>query len=173
IESELFGHERGAFTGAVSARRGKFELANDGTLFLDEVGDMPASMQAKVLRVLQQGELERVGGTETLKVDVRVIAATNRNLEAEIQGGRFREGLFYRRNGLPIHGPPLRERGEDLPDLIDAFLKEAGARNGRRAIQLSPEALSLMAAYDYPGNVRELKNLVERLAILCPGPTVS
>ncbi len=173
IESELFGHERGAFTGAVSARRGKFELASEGTLFLDEVGDMPAAMQAKVLRVLQEGELERVGGTETLKADVRVIAATNRDLEAEIRAGRFREDLFYRLNVVHLHCPPLRERREDLPDLIDAFLKEACARNGKRQMQLSPEALSLMAAYEYPGNVRELKNLVERLAILCPGPTIS
>jgi DNA-binding NtrC family response regulator len=173
IESELFGHERGAFTGAVSARRGKFELASDGTLFLDEVGDMTASMQAKVLRVLQQGELERVGGTETLKVDVRVIAATNRDLEAEIRAGRFREDLFYRLNVVHLHVPPLRERREDLGDLIDAFLKEASFRNGKRPMQLSPEALSQMMAYEYPGNVRELKNLVERLAILCPGPTIS
>jgi two-component system, NtrC family, nitrogen regulation response regulator NtrX len=173
IESELFGHERGAFTGALSSRRGKFELANDGTLFLDEVGDMPASMQAKVLRVLQEGQLERVGGTETLKVDVRVIAATNRDLETEIGAGRFREDLFYRLNVVHLHCPPLRERREDMPDLIAAFLKEACSRNRKRQMQLSPEALSLVAAYDYPGNVRELKNLVERLAILCPGPIIS
>ncbi|HEX4803627.1 MAG TPA: sigma-54 dependent transcriptional regulator, partial [Myxococcaceae bacterium] len=173
IESELFGHERGAFTGAVSARRGKFELAHGGTLFLDEVGDMPAAMQAKVLRVLQEGELERVGGAETLKVDVRVIAATNRDLQAEIRAGRFREDLYYRLNVVPLHCPSLRERREDLPELIDAFLKEACSRNGKRALRLSPEALSQMAGYDYPGNVRELKNLVERLAILCSGPTVS
>jgi len=173
IESELFGHERGAFTGALSSRRGKFELASEGTLFLDEVGDMPASMQAKVLRVLQEGQLERVGGTETLKVDVRVIAATNRDLEAEIGAGRFREDLFYRLNVVHLHCPPLRERREDMPDLIAAFLKEACSRNRKRPMQLSPEAVSLMSAYDYPGNVRELKNLVERLAILCPGPIIS
>jgi two-component system nitrogen regulation response regulator NtrX len=172
IESELFGHEKGAFTGAVSVRRGKFELAHEGTLFLDEIGDMPAAMQAKLLRVLQEGELERVGGAETIKVDVRVIAATNKNLEKEISGGHFREDLYYRINVVQIHSPPLRERREDLPDLIDTFLKEACARNGRKPLKLSPEALSVMAGYDYPGNVRELRNLVERLAILCEGPVV-
>ncbi|MBU8900747.1 sigma-54 dependent transcriptional regulator [Corallococcus sp. M34] len=173
IESELFGHEKGAFTGAVSVRRGKFELAHDGTLFLDEIGDMPAAMQSKLLRVLQEGELERVGGAETLKVDVRVIAATNKNLEQEIAAGRFREDLYYRINVVQIHSPPLRERREDLPDLIDTFLREACAKNGRRALTLSPDAVAVMSAYDYPGNVRELRNLVERLAILCEGPVVS
>jgi two-component system nitrogen regulation response regulator NtrX len=173
IESELFGHERGAFTGAVSARRGKFELAHQGTLFLDEIGDMPASMQAKVLRVLQEGELERVGGTETLRVDVRAIAATNKDLEREIAAARFREDLYYRLNVVLIHTPPLRERKEDLPDLIGTFIAEACSRNGRRPMTISPEALEVMARYDYPGNVRELRNLVERLAILCDGPVVS
>ncbi|NNC03013.1 sigma-54-dependent Fis family transcriptional regulator, partial [Corallococcus exiguus] len=173
IESELFGHEKGAFTGAVSVRRGKFELAHEGTLFLDEIGDMPAAMQSKLLRVLQEGELERVGGAETLKVDVRVIAATNKNLEKEIAAGRFREDLYYRINVVQIHSPPLRERREDLPDLIDTFLREACSKNGRRPLALSPDALAVMSAYDYPGNVRELRNLVERLAILCEGPVVS
>ncbi|KFE72341.1 sigma-54-dependent transcriptional regulator [Hyalangium minutum] len=173
IESELFGHEKGAFTGAVSVRRGKFELAHAGTLFLDEIGDMPSAMQAKLLRVLQEGELERVGGAETIKVDVRVIAATNKNLEKEIADGHFREDLYYRINVVQIHSPPLRERREDLPDLIDTFLTESCARNGRKPLKLSPEALSVMASYDYPGNVRELRNLVERLAILCEGPVVS
>ncbi|RKH42189.1 sigma-54-dependent transcriptional regulator [Corallococcus sicarius] len=173
IESELFGHEKGAFTGAVSVRRGKFELAHEGTLFLDEIGDMPAAMQSKLLRVLQEGELERVGGTETLKVDVRVFAATNKNLEKEIAAGRFREDLYYRINVVQIHSPPLRERREDLPDLIGTFLREACAKNGRRPLMLSPDALAVMSAYDYPGNVRELRNLVERLAILCEGPVVS
>jgi DNA-binding NtrC family response regulator len=134
---------------------------------------MPQAMQAKLLRVLQEGELERVGGTETLKVDVRVIAATNKNLEKEIEAARFREDLYYRINVVQIHSPPLRERREDLPALMDAFLKEACARNGRRPLSLSPEALAVMAAYDYPGNVRELRNLVERLAILCEGPIVT
>ncbi|MBZ4418897.1 sigma-54 dependent transcriptional regulator [Myxococcus sp. RHSTA-1-4] len=173
IESELFGHEKGAFTGAVSVRRGKFELAHEGTLFLDEIGDMPPAMQAKLLRVLQEGELERVGGTETLKVDVRVIAATNKNLEKEIAAGRFREDLYYRINVVQIHSPPLRERREDLPDLINTFLGEACSKNGRRPLTLSPEALAVMSAYDYPGNVRELRNLVERLAILCEGPIIT
>jgi two-component system nitrogen regulation response regulator NtrX len=173
IESELFGHEKGAFTGAVSVRRGKFELAHEGTLFLDEIGDMPPAMQSKLLRVLQEGELERVGGAETLKVDVRVIAATNKNLEKEIAAGRFREDLYYRINVVQIHSPPLRERREDLPDLINTFLNEACAKNGRRPLTLSPDALAVMSAYDYPGNVRELRNLVERLAILCEGPLVT
>ncbi|WAM24213.1 sigma-54-dependent transcriptional regulator [Myxococcus sp. NMCA1] len=173
IESELFGHEKGAFTGAVSVRRGKFELAHEGTLFLDEIGDMPPAMQAKLLRVLQEGELERVGGAETHKVDVRVVAATNKNLEAEIAAGRFREDLYYRINVVQIHSPPLRERREDLPDLIKTFLDEACAKNGRRPLTLSPDALAVMSAYDYPGNVRELRNLVERLAILCEGPVVT
>jgi DNA-binding NtrC family response regulator len=173
IESELFGHEKGAFTGAVSVRRGKFELAHEGTLFLDEIGDMPQAMQAKLLRVLQEGELERVGGAETLKVDVRVIAATNKNLEKEIAAGRFREDLYYRINVVQIHSPPLRERREDLPDLINTFLTEACAKNGRRPLSLSADALAVMSAYDYPGNVRELRNLVERLAILCEGPVVT
>ena len=173
IESELFGHEKGAFTGAVTARRGKFELADDGTLFLDEVGDMPAAMQAKVLRVLQEGELERVGGTETIKVDVRVLAATNRNLEKEITAGRFREDLYFRLNVVQLHSPPLRERREDLKLLIDTFLLDACRQNGRRGLKLSGEALARLEAYDYPGNVRELRNLVERLAILCEGAVVT
>jgi DNA-binding NtrC family response regulator len=173
IESELFGHEKGAFTGAVSLRRGKFELAHEGTLFLDEVGDMPAPMQVKLLRVLQEGELERVGGTETLKVDVRVIAATNKNLEAEIASGRYREDLFYRLNVLRIHTPPLRERPEDVPELLGAFLRELCLKNSRRALSLTPDAQALLSRYPFPGNVRELRNLVERVVILCEGPEVS
>ncbi|MGC4117114.1 MAG: sigma-54 dependent transcriptional regulator [Myxococcales bacterium] len=173
IESELFGHERGAFTGAVAARKGKFELAHGGTLFLDEVGDMPASMQAKLLRVLQEGEFERVGGADTLKVDVRVIAATNKDLQKEIEAGRFREDLYYRLNVVQIHVPPLRERKGDLPDLANAFLKEACTRNGKRAMSFSREALVALESHDYKGNVRELRNLVERLAILSDGPEVT
>jgi two-component system, NtrC family, nitrogen regulation response regulator NtrX len=173
IESELFGHERGAFTGATSVRRGKFELADGGTLFLDEVGDMPAAMQAKLLRVLQENEFERVGGSETLKADVRVLAATNRDLEADIASGRFREDLYYRLAVVQLHAPALRERREDLKELIHSFLAEACRRNGRRPLRLSSEAVALLSAQPYPGNVRELKNLVERLAILCDGPEVS
>lgn len=173
IESELFGHEKGAFTGAVTARRGKFELAHEGTLFLDEVGDMPQAMQAKLLRVLQEGELERVGGGETIKVDVRVVAASNKDLQKEISAGRFREDLFFRLNVVQIHSPSLRERREDIPLLVDAFIGEACRTNGRKPLKLSPEALTLLVAYDYPGNVRELRNLVERLVILCEGPYVT
>ncbi len=173
VESELFGHERGAFTGAVAARRGRFEQADGGTLFLDEVGDMPASMQAKVLRVLQEGELERVGGAQTLKVDVRVVAATNTDLAAEVKAGRFREDLFYRLAVVPIHVPPLRERREDVPELAARFLAEACERNGRRPMRLSRDALAGLQAHDWPGNVRELRNLVERLAILSDGPEIS
>ena len=173
IESELFGHERGAFTGAVAARKGKFELADGGTLFLDEVGDMPPAMQAKVLRVLQEGEFERVGGQATLRCDVRVIAATNRDLSEEVRGGRFREDLFYRLAVVPIPVPPLRDRREDVPDLAARFLAEACARNGRRSMSLSREGLAALQAHDWPGNVRELRNLVERIAILVDGPEIS
>jgi DNA-binding NtrC family response regulator len=173
IESELFGHERGAFTGAIAARRGKFELADGGTLFLDEVGDMPPAMQAKVLRVLQEAEFERVGGQQTLRVDVRVVAATNKDLDAEVKAGRFREDLFYRLAVVPIHAPALRDRKEDVPDLAARFLAEACERNGRRAMRLSREGIAALQSHDWPGNVRELRNLVERLAILCDGPDIS
>ncbi len=173
IESELFGHERGAFTGAVAARRGKFELADRGTLFLDEVGDMPPAMQAKVLRVLQEGEFERVGGQQTLRCDVRVVAATNKDLQEEVRAGRFREDLYYRINVVPIHAPPLRERKEDVPELAARFLAEACERNGRRPMTFARDAVAALQAHDYPGNVRELRNLVERIAILCDGPELS
>jgi DNA-binding NtrC family response regulator len=173
IESELFGHEKGAFTGAVTARKGKFEIADRGTLFLDEVGDMPNAMQAKVLRVLQEGEFERVGGGVPLRCDVRVIAATNKDLLAEVAAGRFREDLYYRLAVVPIHVPPLRERREDIPELAAAFLAEACEKNGRRAMRLDREALAALQSHDWPGNVRELRNLVERIAILCDGPTIS
>jgi len=172
IESELFGHERGAFTGAVGARKGKFELADGGTLLLDEVGDMPPAMQAKVLRVLQEGEFERVGGSASQRVDVRVVAATNKDLAAEVAAGRFREDLFYRLNVVPIHAPPLRQRKEDVPELATRFLREACARDGRRPLAFSREALVALQAHDYPGNVRELRNVVERLAILSDGPEI-
>ncbi|ACL66813.1 two component, sigma54 specific, transcriptional regulator, Fis family [Anaeromyxobacter dehalogenans 2CP-1] len=172
IESELFGHERGAFTGAVAARRGRFEQADGGTLFLDEVGDMPAAMQAKVLRVLQEGELERVGGQQTLRCDVRVVAATNKDLQAEVAAGRFREDLYYRLNVVPIHTPALRDHKEDVPELAARFLAEACERNGRRAMRLGRDAVAALQTHDWPGNVRELRNLVERLAILCDGPEI-
>jgi DNA-binding NtrC family response regulator len=166
IESELFGHEKGSFTGATKDRRGKFEQADGGTLFLDEIGDMNPSAQAKVLRALQEGELERVGGTETIKVDVRVIAATNKDLAAEIAGGRFREDLFYRLNVVPIEMPPLRARKDDIPALIEHFLAMACARDDRRVKRMTPSAVTLMMQHDWPGNVRELKNVVERMVIL-------
>jgi DNA-binding NtrC family response regulator len=166
IESELFGHEKGAFTGATQQRRGKFELADGGTLFLDEVGDMNPSAQAKVLRVLQENELERVGGGETIKVDVRVIAATNKDLSAEIAAGRFREDLYYRLAVVPIELPPLRQRREDIPSLVEHFLAQVCADNGRRTKKMAASAMTLMMQHEWPGNVRELKNVVERLTIL-------
>jgi DNA-binding NtrC family response regulator len=166
IESELFGHEKGAFTGATQQRRGKFELADGGTLFLDEVGDMNPSAQAKVLRVLQENELERVGGAETIKVDVRVVAATNKNLPAEIAAGRFREDLFYRLAVVPIELPPLRARREDIAALVEHFVEQVCASNDRRCKKVASSAMTLVMQHDWPGNVRELKNLVERLVIL-------
>jgi two-component system, NtrC family, nitrogen regulation response regulator NtrX len=172
IESELFGHEKGAFTGAYAARRGKFELAHNGTLFLDEIGDMPPAMQAKLLRVLQEGELERVGASETISVDVRVLAATNKDLEQEIALGRFREDLFFRLNVLQIHAPALRERREDIPLLLNLFLDEACRKNDRKQLAISSEASAVIAGLEFPGNVRELKNMAERIAILCEGPVV-
>jgi DNA-binding NtrC family response regulator len=166
IESELFGHEKGAFTGAVARKVGKFERADGGTLFLDEVGDMPAAMQVKLLRVLQTGELERVGGAQPIRVDVRVVAATNRDLMKAIEDGDFREDLFYRLNVVPIHVPPLRDRKEDIPLLAERFLADAAAKNHRPRARLSPRALARLAEHNYPGNVRELRNLVERIVIL-------
>jgi DNA-binding NtrC family response regulator len=168
IESELFGHEKGAFTGAVSRKIGKFERADQGTLFLDEVGDMPAAMQAKLLRVLQTGEFERVGGNDTIRVDVRVLSATNKDLLKEIGENRFREDLYYRLNVVPLISPPLRDRKEDLPLLVQQFLAEAAARNHRRTPQLTDRAMALLSSHDYPGNVRELRNLIERIVILVP-----
>lgn len=173
IESELFGHEAGAFTGATKQRRGKFERASRGTLFLDEVGDMPSPMQAKLLRVLQENELERVGGSETISVDVRVVAATNKPLPKEIQEGRFRADLFDRLNVLPLRVPPLRERGEDVPTLAAHFLRQACINNDRPEKTLSDGAMNLLCRYDYPGNVRELRNLVERLVILTPSDAIT
>jgi len=168
IESELFGHERGAFTGAVSRRRGKFELADQGTLFLDEIGDMSLKTQAKVLRVLEEQAFERVGGKETIRVDVRVIAASNQNLPEQIALARFREDLYYRLNVIPIEVPPLRQRKEDIPLLVEHFLRLFSAENGKRLKTISVEALAYFLSYDWPGNVRELRNMVERLVIMAP-----
>jgi two-component system nitrogen regulation response regulator NtrX len=168
IESELFGHERGAFTGAHARRRGRFELADGGTIFLDEVGDMSFKTQAKVLRALEEQSFERIGGKDTVKVDVRVIAASNRNLEALIRDGRFREDLFYRLNVIPIEVPPLRARAEDIPLLVDHFIRTFSSENGKRVKTLSGEALAYFLTYDWPGNVRELRNMVERLVIMAP-----
>jgi two-component system nitrogen regulation response regulator NtrX len=172
IESELFGHEKGAFTGAVATKRGRFELAHGGTLFLDEIGDMSLMTQAKVLRVLQERTFERVGGTETLEVDVRVIAATNKNLEQEIAEGRFREDLYYRLNVIPFHVPPLRERSEDVAVLARAFVDEFCAESATRRKELSESTLERLRRHAWPGNVRELRNLMERIVILTPGPRI-
>jgi DNA-binding NtrC family response regulator len=172
IESELFGHEAGAFTGATKQRRGKFERASGGTLFLDEVGDMPLPMQAKLLRVLQEREIERVGGNETLTVDVRVVAATNRDLVATCESGAFRPDLYDRLNVLPLAIPPLRARREDIPLLARHFLELAASTNDRRNMRLEDDALAVLAGYSWPGNVRELKNVIERLVILSPDDVV-
>jgi DNA-binding NtrC family response regulator len=172
IESELFGHEPGAFTGATKRRIGRFEKAHRGTLFLDEVGDMPGPMQAKLLRVLQEQELERVGGSETIKVDVRVVAASNKDLQNECDEGRFRADLYDRLNVVPLQLPPLRQRDGDIATLANHFFAWAKSRNDRPAIELSPEALARIARHDFPGNVRELRNLMERLVILCPTESI-
>ncbi len=171
IESELFGHEKGSFTGATQKRRGRFDLAHTGTLFLDEIGDMSLKTQAKVLRILQEQKFERVGGSETLTVDVRIVAATNKDLRKEIQKGCFREDLFYRLNVVPFFVPPLRERREDIRELAETFLVELAAVHGRPARGLSPDALRVLETYIWPGNVRELRNLIERLTILAAPST--
>jgi two-component system nitrogen regulation response regulator NtrX len=172
IESELFGHTRGAFTGALTAKKGKFELADGGTLFLDEVGDMTLKTQAKVLRVLQEQKVEPVGGTATITVDVRVIAATNKNLEEEIRKGTFREDLFFRLNVIPFTVASLRERREDIPLLARHFIAELSAEYGKRTKDLTREALDLLVAQPWPGNVRELRNIIERLVIMTPGDRI-
>ncbi|HEY2162758.1 MAG TPA: sigma-54 dependent transcriptional regulator, partial [Gemmatimonadaceae bacterium] len=173
IESELFGHMKGSFTGAIADRAGKFEQAHRGTLFLDEVGDMSLAAQAKVLRVLQDGVVTRIGGAKTVEVDVRVLAATNKNLEAEIGEQRFREDLFYRLNVVPIHVPPLRERREDIPLLVAHFVNVLTKREGVAARTVSPDAVERLSKLDWPGNVRELRNTIERLLILAGGPRVT
>jgi transcriptional regulator with GAF, ATPase, and Fis domain len=170
VESELFGHERGAFTGAIAQRRGRFELADGGTLFLDEVGELPLEAQAKLLRALQQGEFERVGATRPLCVDVRVIAATNRNLQVEVAAGRFRQDLFYRLDVVPIVLPPLRERREDIEPLLRHFAERAARRLGRPLAGIAPAFIERALAHDWPGNIRELENLVERALIVSSDP---
>jgi DNA-binding NtrC family response regulator len=169
IESELFGHEKGAFTGATGRKRGLFEVADGGTLFMDEVGDMSLAAQAKVLRVLQTGELTRVGGERVFKVDVRVIAATNKDLEAAVAGGQFREDLYFRLNVVPLHSPPLRERLEDLPTMVKHFVREFCDENNFHEKAVDPEVLARLQHYDWPGNVRELKNIIERVVIMSEG----
>jgi two-component system nitrogen regulation response regulator NtrX len=172
IESELFGHEKGAIAGANSKKIGKFELADGGTIFLDEIGDMSLKTQAKILRVLQEKQFQRVGGSRTLEVDVRVIAATNKNLEEEISEGNFREDLYYRLNVVPIEVPPLRDRRPDIPRLVNAFMEEAAQKNRVPKKTTSTEAMELLSNNKWPGNVRELKNLIERLVIMVPGDTI-
>jgi two-component system nitrogen regulation response regulator NtrX len=172
IESELLGHERGSFTGATTQKRGQFEQADGGTLFLDEIGDMSLNTQAKVLRVLQEQQFTRVGGSKQIKVDVRVIAASNKNLAKEIEKGQFREDLFYRLNVLPIEVPPLRERKEDVPQLVHHFLRSHAEEQGLRVKEVSAPALGVLQAYDWPGNIRELRNLIERLLIMVSGPVI-
>ena len=173
IESELFGHMKGSFTGAIADRAGKFEQADGGTLFLDEIGDMALAAQAKVLRVLQDGEVTRIGGSKQLKIDVRVLAATNKDLAAEIAAGRFREDLYYRLNVVPIHVAPLRERREDIPLLVRHFMQTLSERDGMTPRGVSADALEALARLEWPGNVRELKNAVERLLILASGPQIT
>lgn len=173
IESELFGHEKGSFTGAFERKKGKFELADQGTLFLDEVGDMSLSTQSKVLRVIETQEFQRVGGNRNIKVDVRIITATNKDLWEEVRKGNFREDLFYRLNVIPILVPPLRHRKDDIPELIDYFLKYFAAEYGQKPKKITSEALKLLEAYDWPGNIRELRNVIERVVIMTPSDTVT
>lgn len=173
LESELFGHEKGAFTGAVRRKPGRFELAHQGTIFLDEIGDLPLNTQVKLLRVLQEKEFERVGGEHTLRVDVRVIAATHKNLQEEVAQGRFREDLFYRLHIVPITLPPLRRRLEDIPILVDHFLQRLSAELGKPDLRIDPAALKALQDYHWPGNIRELENVLERAAVLCEGHCIT
>jgi two-component system nitrogen regulation response regulator NtrX len=173
IESELFGHEKGSFTGAFEKKKGKFELADEGTLFLDEVGDMSLSTQSKVLRVLETQEFQRVGGSRNIKVDVRIIAATNKDLIEEVRKGNFREDLLYRLNVIPIVVPALRSRKEDIPALLEYFLEYFAAEYGQRPKKLTPEGLKMLEAYDWPGNIRELRNVIERLVIMTPSNIIT
>jgi DNA-binding NtrC family response regulator len=172
LESELFGHEKGAFTGASALRKGLFELANSGTIFLDEMGEMPLATQTKLLRVLEEREFRRVGGEESIRVDVRVVAATNRDLRDQVMRGEFRRDLYHRLNVLRIDLPPLRERKADIPRLIDRFIREFSAQHDRPFVGIDPEALRLLVEYEWPGNVRELRNLVESMVVLAPGRVI-
>jgi two-component system nitrogen regulation response regulator GlnG len=172
IESELFGHEKGAFTGATVQRRGKFELCDGGTIFLDEIGDMALATQTKILRVLQQGEIQRVGGTETMRVDVRIIAATNKDLEEMVKTKTFREDLYYRLNVVRIRMPPLRERGEDIPQIVDFCLQNLVKQKKARVTKVSPEAMAVLVRHRWPGNVRELENVIYRSAVIAQGDAI-
>jgi len=172
LESELFGYEKGAFTWAVGSKPGKFELADKGTIFLDEIGDMPGSIQAKLLRVLQDREFERLGGTKTLRVDVRVVAATNQDLRAALEQRTFREDLYYRLNVVPINIPPLRERKEDIPYLADSFIERFAREAGKHLTGITPEAMRLLKDFHWPGNVRELENVIERAVALSTGASL-
>src|SRR6202050_2318170 len=173
LERDLFGYERGAFTGATTTKPGKFELADKGTLFLDEIGDVPPSTQVKLLRVLQEREFERLGGTRTLKVDVRLIAATNRDLRAALEEGTFRQDLYYRLNVVPIDIPPLRDHKEDIPDLVKLFIARFSEAAGKNITSISPQAMDVLVGFHWPGNVRELENVVERAIALAPGPVLT
>jgi transcriptional regulator with GAF, ATPase, and Fis domain len=170
IESELFGREKGAFTGAIARQAGRFEIADGSTIFLDEIGELPLELQPKLLHVLQEGEFERLGGARTIKVDVRVIAATNRDLAQAVREGRFREDLFYRLDVFPIELPPLRERPEDIPLLTWIFVKEFSNSMGKQIEKISADSMSTLMAYSWPGNIRELRNVIERAMILAHGP---
>jgi two-component system response regulator HydG len=172
LESELFGHEKGAFTGAIRKKKGKFELAHQGSIFLDEIGDIPLATQAKLLRVLQERELDRVGGEQPVKVDVRIIAASNQDLPRMVEEGKFREDLFYRLHVIPLRLPPLRERKGDIPDLVGHFLEKKCAQLSRKALNIAPKAMEVLVDYYWPGNVRELENVLERAIVLCDGDQI-
>jgi two-component system NtrC family response regulator len=173
LESELFGHEKGAFTGAEKSKKGRFELADGGTIFLDEIGDIPINLQVKLLRVLQEHQIERVGSTEYIKIDVRIIAATHQNLETKIKDGSFREDLFYRLNIVSLNIPPLRERKEDIIPLIEHFVEKYSRENNKEKLSLSREAVDLLIKYNFPGNVRELENIIERAVVLCRSKVIT
>jgi two-component system response regulator AtoC len=173
MESELFGYEKGAFTGAAAKKQGRFELAHKGTLFLDEVGELPKDMQVKLLRVIQEQKFERVGGLQTIKVDVRLVTATNRNLLQDVRDGHFREDLFYRLNVIPAHLPPLRERREDIPALTDYFIEKFNKKLDRAVQGMDDRVRELLIQYEWPGNIRELENLIERVILMARGETIT